>query len=250
MERSLSAVSSERDRLTAALESIERTHAASLASINSEWAAKLEKSSDELTAAMKSLESSHASALWAQRKEWEVEQARLVQCLADKDAEMVTLREAMPPGLSDSVHEQQQQLIEQRDSLQREVERLGGVTAQESKAAQEALAALEDVRGELRVAEGALEEAHRSKEGLEEELAALRAKASAVGAGRGEDSSLTQEQVNQLMQDIYSALHAMFAPHDSDDDEAGAEATFTSQDVLKRCRRVLKQVFAKCYCFG
>ena len=58
-----------------------------------------------------------------------------------------------------------------------------------------------------------------------------------AGAGR-----IDQEKINELMQNIYSRMGDIFptsSAGDSDDEEV---QHYTSQDILKRCRKVLKQV--------
>jgi predicted RNase H-like nuclease (RuvC/YqgF family) len=235
LERSLSTVTSERDKLSSTLESIQTTHSQALADIDQDWTSKMERTTNDLIAAMKTLEAKHTSEMKSKEEDWEAERSSFRRKMTERDDEISSLKE-------DALRAQSRgdaagSAVEEKKKLEAEVSRLQELVATESKRADSAEQSLDN----LKILERELAGKRASLASAEGEIAALKQQLESAAAGSG-GSGLSQDQVNQLMQDIYAALHTMFSPHDSDDETGGAEVSFSSQDVLKRCRRVLKQV--------
>jgi chromosome segregation ATPase len=236
---------------------LESQHAAALTRSESEWSARLDQATSELRAAMKRLEDKHEDDLFEKGRAWDREKSALMQTLAQKDVDLSALQVALEsashspqiPQDPQALKELEEQVYGLRGELKEKQGRYEALLGQLSSAEQ----TIQTLRESLERAESSYskldEDLIRVKDELElseSDLKTARQELAAARAAKAADTSLSQEEVNALMQDIYLNLQAMFAPrNDSDDEEGNAskESSYTSQDVLKRCRKVLKQVF-------
>jgi chromosome segregation ATPase len=255
-------MTNEKNEMSDRLSSLEAQHQTALSEIENDWSQKFDTSTSELRATIRRLQDENDEKLFEKSAQHNKEKHQLEQSLQEKvnelfesqhivnemKREMEMLREAL-----ESAEKQREQSrafpIEESDPMLSESYQKLLAEHQELQRSQESLQKkCNDMESRYLTKRGEHERLEVDHEELQKEVSELRAQvkqgeaalAAAAGSGAG---GIDQEKINELMQNIYSRMGDLFpasAGGDSDDEEHVQH--YTSQDVLKRCRKVLKQV--------
>jgi len=251
LEKSLASITSERDHLSSSIQNLEKIHTNTLADLNAEWSSRMDAVNRESASALKALEQQLTAEFGDKERLWMEERAELKQTISDRQSDIVALEEDLQRARSQAqsnnntmeLQEMQNEIIDlkgQRDAHAQEAERVKKELESLKEENFEKISGNEKYESEIadmRSKIDALQQQHKS------EVDSLREQLASQSTG---NSSLTQDKVNGIMRDVYAHIQTIFQPSSDSDDEDGEggnkEHSFSSQDILKRCRKVLKQV--------
>lgn len=262
LQSSLSQITNDKNELNDRLSTLETQHQTSLNQIENEWSQKFDTATSELRATIRRLQDENDEKLFEKSAQYSKEKHQLEQSLQEKivqltesehfvdtlKREMEALREALESE-KNRYRELSPPPTEERDPLLPENYRKLLVEHQDLQQAHESLQQkCNDMEKRYLGTRDDHERLEVDHEELQKEVIALRTQVkqgetavaealASAGAGR-----IDQEKINELMQNIYSRMGEIFptsSAGDSDDEEV---QHYTSQDILKRCRKVLKQV--------
>jgi chromosome segregation ATPase len=260
-------MSFERNELKTRLHTLETQQATTVASLENEWAEKLENSSREFRSTMRQLQDEFDEKLFERTATLTKEKSQLEQDMEEKrtvtmrehELTMNRLREELVSVREESVT-QQQKYQQEHEELVKELEKVkeeqqqqglqggrGGENSEELemlKQEKESLVEkMKDIESRYVMARDRSERLEVDYEEAQEEIQHLKKtiqelESSKASGGEGID----QEKINVLMQTIYGSMVNVFPNSVDDSDDEEQVQHYTAPDVLKRCRKVLKQV--------
>jgi chromosome segregation ATPase len=261
-------VTNEKNEVSARLSAVETQHQTAVNEIENEWSQKFDTSTSELRATIRRLQDENDEKLFEKSAQHNKERLHLEQNLQEKinelsesvdsmnelKREVEILREALelekkkeksPPHAEESgdplLSENYRKLVAEHEELRESHESL----RQKCNDFESRYLTTRDEHERLEVDHEELQkEVIELRTQVKQGEAAVAAAIAAAGSGAG---GIDQDKINELMQNIYSRMGDLFPTSsggDSDDEEHVQH--YTSQDVLKRCRKVLKQVSILC----
>lgn len=235
------------------MNSLESQHQATLNQLENEWSLKLDNATSELRGTIRKLQDEHDEKLFQQSTQMNKEKQQLEQTLQLKitesqeleqryhelknEYEQIAKTSSLSSGAGNAINSEEYQQLhinyQKLENENRELQYQHESLQQKYNEVETKYVTIRDQYERLQV----------DHEDLHENMKVLKEK-SLENTNNGNNNGFDQEKVNILMQNIYTSMVTIFpnstGAGDSDDEEHVHQ--YTAADILKRCRKVLKQV--------